>query len=58
MDFKKKNVYLHSGVLLRCLKEIMKFVGKCMEQEKKIILNEVAQSQKDKHAMNSFISGY
>ena len=35
----------------------MKFLGKWMELEN-IILNEVTQSQKDKHSMYSLISGY
>ena len=29
--------------------DITKFAGKCMELEKKIILSEVTQIQKDKH---------
>jgi hypothetical protein len=36
---------------------IMKFAGKWMELEK-ITLNEVTQTQKDKHSMYSLISGY
>jgi hypothetical protein len=34
----------------------MKFAGKQMELEKKIILSEVTQTQKDKHGMHSFIN--
>ena len=37
--------------------DTMKVAGKWMELEK-IILSEVTQTQKDKHGMYSFISGY
>ena len=37
-------------------KKIRKFAGKWMELEKKIILSEVTQTQKDKHGMYSLIS--
>jgi hypothetical protein len=37
-------------------KDVMKFAGQWMELEN--ILSEVTQTQKDKHAMYSFISGY
>ena len=37
--------------------EYMKFLGKRVELEK-IILSEVTQSQKNKHGMHLFISGY
>ena len=37
--------------------DLMKFPGKWMELEK-VILNEVTQTQKDKHGMHSPISGY
>ena len=37
---------------------IRKFASKWMELEKKIILSEVTQTQKDKHDMFSFISDY
>ena len=36
----------------------MKFPGKWMKLEKKIILSEITQTQKDKHGMDSFICGY
>lgn len=36
----------------------MKFTGKWVELEKKIILTQVTQIQKDKHVMYSFISSY
>ena len=39
-------------------KDIMKFADKWTELEKKIILNQVAQTQKDKHGMYSLISEY
>jgi hypothetical protein len=35
----------------------MKFPGKLMELEN-IILNEVTQTQKDRHGMHSLVSGY
>ena len=38
-------------------KKIMSFSGKWMEPEY-IILNEVTQTQKDKHGMYSLVSGY
>ena len=38
--------------------DITKFAGKWMELGKKNILNEVTQSQKDKHHMYSLVSGY
>jgi hypothetical protein len=38
-------------------KDIMKFAGKWIELEK-IILNEVTQTQKDKHGIYSLISRY
>ena len=38
--------------------DIMKFAGKWMELEKKIILSEVTKTQKDKHGIYSLISGY
>jgi hypothetical protein len=38
-------------------KDFMKLTGKSMELES-IILNKVAQSQKNKHGMHSLISGY
>ena len=37
--------------------DIMKFAGNWMKLEKKI-LSEVTQTQKDKHSMCSFKSGY
>lgn len=37
--------------------DIMKYAGKWMELEK-IILNEVIQTEKDKHGMYSLISGH
>ena len=41
------------------INDIRKFEGKWMElEEKKIILSEVAQTQKDKHGMYSLISEY
>jgi hypothetical protein len=52
-------VHLHSGVWLNYLKnDIMKFAGKWMELEKKIILNEVTQTQKEKHHMYSLMGVY
>jgi hypothetical protein len=36
---------------------IVKHTGKWMELEKKIILSEVNQTQKDKHGMYSLING-
>ena len=38
--------------------DLMKFAGKWMELEKKIILSEVTQTQEDKHGMNLLIGGY
>ena len=38
--------------------DIRKVEGKRMELEKKIILSEVTQTQKDKHSMYSLISSY
>ena len=38
--------------------DIMKFVGEWMELEKKNILSEVIQTQKDKHSVYSLVSGY
>ena len=37
--------------------DIMKLAGKWMELEKKIILSEVTQTQKDMHGIYSLISG-
>ena len=38
-------VYLHKGVLLSCyIYDIIKFAGKWMELEKKIILSETTQT--------------
>lgn len=37
---------------------IMKYMGKWMELEKKIVLSEVFQAHKDKYGMYLFISGY
>ena len=37
---------------------IMKFAGKGMEIEKKIIPSETIQTQKDKHNMQSLLYGY
>ena len=56
---KENMVHLNSRVLLAVKNnDIMKFAGKWMELEKKIILNEVTQTQKDKHGMYSFVSGH
>jgi hypothetical protein len=51
-------VHLHNGIL-PAIKDIefMKFTGKWMELEN-IILNEVTQSQRNKHGMHSLICGY
>ena len=38
--------------------DILKFAGKWTELEKKNILSEVTQNQKDKYGMYSLISGY
>ena len=38
--------------------DIMNFAEKWMALEKKIILSDVTQTQKDKHSMDSLISGY
>jgi hypothetical protein len=38
--------------------DIMKFSGKWMELEKKIILNDITQTYKDKYVMCSLISGH
>ena len=52
-------VHLNSRVLLAVKNnDIMKFAGKWVELEKKIILNEVTQTQKDEHGMYSFVSGH
>lgn len=52
-------VHLHNGVLLSVKNdEIMKFEGKWMVLEKKIILSEVTQAQNGKHDMYSLMSGY
>lgn len=48
-------VHLHNGMLISChdeKKRKEKFVGKCIMAEsrkKKVILNEVTQTPKDKH---------
>lgn len=58
---KESVLHLHKRVSLRCLKKktyIMKFAGKWIELEKKIILSDVTQIQKDIHGMYSLISGY
>ena len=56
---KENMVHLNSRVLLAVKNnDIMKFAGKWVELEKKIILNEVTQTQKDEHGMYSFVSGY
>ena len=39
------------------INDILKFAGKWMELEKNL-LSEVTQTEKDKHGMCSFISGY
>ena len=59
----KENIHLYDEVnvhLLKCLKknDHMKFEGKWMELEKKIILSEVTQTKKDKHGVYSLIGGY
>jgi hypothetical protein len=36
----------------------MKFAGKWIKLEKKVILSEVMQTQKDKYGVYSFICGY
>ena len=55
---KENVVHLHSGVLNSDKNnDILEFAGKWKELEKNI-LNEVTQTQKDKHSMHSFISGY
>ena len=38
--------------------DVRKFEGKWMELEKKLILSEVTQAQKDKHSKYLLISGY
>ena len=38
--------------------DLLKFAGKWIELEKKIILSKVTHSQKDRHGMYSLISGY
>jgi hypothetical protein len=56
---KENMVHLNSRVLLAVKNnDIMKFAGKWVELEKKIILNEVTQTQKDEHGMYSFVSGH
>lgn len=53
---KQNMVYLHSGVLLCCLKnDTVKFVGKGRELEK-LILSDRTQIQKDKYGIYSLIS--
>jgi hypothetical protein len=56
---KENMVHLYNRALHSCLKKnnVMKFAGKWMELEK-IILCEIAQTQKDRHVMYSLISGY
>ena len=48
--------HLHSTVSLSCFKknDLMKFPGKMMELEKKIVLSDVTQNLKDKHCLYSF----
>ena len=55
----KKMWYIYTMKCYSTVKnnDILKFAGKWMELEKPI-LSEVAQTQKDKHGMYSFISGY
>ena len=38
--------------------DIIKFEGKMMDLDKEIALSEVTQIQKDKHGMDSLISGF
>jgi hypothetical protein len=55
----KENVLrLQTRILLRLKNRIIKFVGKLIELERKIILSEVVQIQKDKYGMCSLICGY
>ena len=55
---KEDMVHLHNGELLSDKNnDIMKFAGKYMELEKKNILSEITQTQKDAHGMNS-LSAY
>jgi hypothetical protein len=50
-------VPLHNGVLLSHLKmRKVKFIGIWMRLEKKVILNEVTQIQKDKYGIHSLVS--
>lgn len=53
-------VHLHNGVLLNSKKQRrLKFVCKWMElEEKKNILSEVTQTQKDESGMYSLMGGY
>ena len=56
---KESMAHLHDGVLLSCKNnDLMKFAVKWMELEKKIILSEETQTQKDKHSVYSLISEY
>ena len=53
----KKNV-VHNGVLpAEKTNDILKFIGKWMDQEN-IILSEVSQTQKDKYHLYLLISGF
>ena len=56
----KKMGYIYTMEYYSAVKNIdtLKFSGKWMELEKKIILNEVTQIQKDKYGMYSLISRY
>ena len=53
-------VHLHNGVLFSSKKknDIFKFSGKWTELEKKNILSELTQTQKDKYSMYSLKSEY
>ena len=55
----QKMLYIYTMEYYSAIKnnEFMKFLGKWLELEN-IILNEVTQSQKNIHGMQSLISGY
>jgi hypothetical protein len=58
-DWAQKTRYIYTMEYYSAIKnnEFMKFLGKWMDL-KDIILSEVTQSQKNKHGIHSWISGY
>ena len=53
-----ENIYIMAYYSAVKNNDILKFACKCMELEKKNILSEIAQIQKNEQVMYSLITGY